>query len=469
MDTQKIGLKVALALAAQLSASAGAQVDGDFDTSYGSGDGVRLIQPSISTISLEVRDLAIGPDGRSWMVGSGLIGGNWEMFACHTNPTGTGHSCLTFGFDLGEPFHDIARAVATQPISGAVVVAGSTSGPSGDAENRIAVVRLTSAGVLDPSFGGGTGKVHLALPGAVEVVDVKVLPDGRIVFAATITQTPFGFENKNFLVGRLLADGAWDESFDGDGRRVVLFDVDGNLEDKAAALALGPDGSVFVLGTATTSSVNSTSLAVAKLDADGVPDPTFDGDGELTFSPGGFGVGIPEDILVDYSGRILLSARVVTNDGLDLVGMARLHADGLFDGDFGSGGKRLFGVLAMETLTSLAGPVLLAGPSGAIGVVAAYETGSGANPSDTSLFILDGAGDTQDIFTYAAIPSVAASEIMVAGLAEQGGKLLVAGQGQGTTAGHVARIWRSSVFADDFETGNTNRWSVAVGSGGGPS
>ena len=64
----------------------------------------------------------------------------------------------------------------------------------------------------------------------------------------------------------------------GSGRQITAFDLGGNLNDFATDSVLGEDGSVYFAGTVTDAQ-GFTRIGVAKLNPDGVLDPTFSGDG----------------------------------------------------------------------------------------------------------------------------------------------------------------------------------------------
>ncbi|MEO6687978.1 MAG: hypothetical protein ABIS07_05665 [Dokdonella sp.] len=65
----------------------------------------------------------------------------------------------------------------------------------------------------------------------------------------------------------------------GSGKNIVPFDLGGGLTDVAADTLIGPDGAMYIVGTVTGSD-GKNHFGIAKLDANGVPDPTFSGDGK---------------------------------------------------------------------------------------------------------------------------------------------------------------------------------------------
>jgi uncharacterized delta-60 repeat protein len=241
------------------------------------------------------------PSGKLLLAGfSGPEGGNVELARLHPDgPLDTefgddGRASIDFGGD------DFGNALARQP-DGRILVAGRST-----AAGAI-VARLRSNGTLDPSFGTG-GRV--TLPGGGSANAVLVQPDGRIVVAGNAIA-------ERMRVTRLLPGGAPDPAFGGgDGDGVAEVDV-APLADQAAAAALQPDGRIVVAG----SSQDSGDMAIARLLADGSPDPGFGGgDGIATVDFGAaafaFAVALQPD------GRILVAGQ---RTGDDEMAVARLH------------------------------------------------------------------------------------------------------------------------------------------------
>ena len=100
---------------------------------------------------------------------------------------------------------DIANALVLQP-DGKIVLAGGTSG-------IFAVTRLNPDGSLDTGFGGGDGVITIGFNSVLGASAVALQPDGRIVVA--------GNAGTSIAVARLLPNGEFDATFDGDGRRLI--------------------------------------------------------------------------------------------------------------------------------------------------------------------------------------------------------------------------------------------------------
>ena len=234
--------------------------------------------------------------------------------------------------DFADAFNDSGLDVAVQE-DGKAVVAGVVlrSGSGRD----FAVARYNADGTPDTSFGSG-GQVITAVDsgtGGDEAYGVAVRPDGKIVAAGFTSSSG---SNPDFAAVRYNPDGSLDASF-GTGGKVVT-PVTGAAPDYAVDVAAQGTKTVLVGRTAKPS---HNDFAAVRLNADGTPDTSFDGDGIATmdFSSGSDDFG--EDVAVEPGGKLVIagltgaSGNPTTND----FALARLNADGTPDTSFGSGGK----------------------------------------------------------------------------------------------------------------------------------
>ena len=184
---------------------------GALDGTFASGNGYRVLQagdPASSNPYSQAFAAALGPGGAIYLAGAVRDdAGGAELGVARY--TAEGDLDVTFGSagvarvqtasaDPGQNFSSIARAVAVQ-ADGRVLLAG-TSGTSGYTET--VVVRLTAAGVLDPSFGAG-GVVRIQAPAAAQpqtfVWGAALAPDGNSLLLAGAE----GSTNRG-VVGRIL-------------------------------------------------------------------------------------------------------------------------------------------------------------------------------------------------------------------------------------------------------------------------
>jgi uncharacterized delta-60 repeat protein len=198
-------------------------------------------------------------------------------------------------------------------------------------------------GDLDPTFGTG-GKVvtGFEVPAAF-ATSVAIQPDGKIVVAGFLFDET---ANLDFALARYDPDGSLDETFDFDGRlRTDFF----GLDDLANAIALQPDGKIVVAGTARVGF--DLSIALARYNADGILDTTFDLDGKAVVA--GF-TGTAYGVLIQPDGKILVAGSHFS--------LVRFNADGSLDAAFGKNGKvAVDGFTANALVLQPDGKVIVAG------------------------------------------------------------------------------------------------------------
>lgn len=154
-------------------------VDGSLDTTF-SGDG----KASFSMGNGGARDLAIQPDGKIVLAGSG----NSNFRAIRLDPDGTADPSFgirgKISISLGEV--DFASGVAVMP-NGKIVLGGSAQ-PSAGGYAESALVRLNPNGTLDSTF-DGDGKILIAINGVSHrITDLTAESNGEVTAVATIDQ-----------------------------------------------------------------------------------------------------------------------------------------------------------------------------------------------------------------------------------------------------------------------------------------
>ena len=133
-------------------------------------------------------------------------------------------------------------------------------------------------GELDPTF-GSSGFVLLDLSQVTSdsaLGDLVIQPDGKIIIVGS---SRFVFEDWNYAVARLRADGSLDNTFGGTGAVDLFFDLGGDNTDLATHVSLRPSGSILVGGTA--DGGPDTYLAFAQLTSGGLLDDVFGGLGTV--------------------------------------------------------------------------------------------------------------------------------------------------------------------------------------------
>jgi len=183
----------------------------------------------------------------------------------------------------------------------------------------------------DPGFGtGGMARIE----GPAILSPAALLPDDKgLYLVATAAEVP---GDEHFAAARLDATGRLDPRFGRQGLVDVAF---GGGDQVARGGLLQPDGKLVVFGHASAGGAKR-NMAVARLLADGSPDPSFDGDG-LAAVRFGDGIQSAEAAGLDAQGRLTLAGyaeQVIAGETYREMAFARLLPDGSLDPSFGQGG-----------------------------------------------------------------------------------------------------------------------------------
>jgi uncharacterized delta-60 repeat protein len=193
-----------------------------------------------------------------------------------------------------------------------------------------ALVRFNPDGSLDTSFGeDGAVQIRFGAAGSLAYA-TAIDPLGRIVAAGCL----YSSSASDFAVARFNPDGSPDLTFDGDG--VTTIDFGGGRYACSRAVALDADGRIVMAGASTLS--GAADFAVARLNPDGSPDASFDGDGRALTD-----LDKPVDeaggLAIDAAGRIVAAGRTgIYAEGNFDFAVVRYRPDGSLDPDFGGDG-----------------------------------------------------------------------------------------------------------------------------------
>ena len=189
---------------------------------------------------------------------------------------------------------------------------------------------MLSAGALDPTFGdGGLVTTDFLDFTSDRVLDIAVQADGKIVVVGSSSAGGGGV----FALARYNPDGILDTSFDGDGK--LTTDFAGDL-DLAFGVAIQVDGKIVAAGRSFQSGTGF-DFALARYNPDGSLDTTFDGDGKVTTDFGGF-FDQANAVVIQADGKIVVAGRSQSGTGVDFA-LARYNADGSLDITFDADGK----------------------------------------------------------------------------------------------------------------------------------
>lgn len=155
---------------------------------------------------------------------------------------GGGDGIAPFAMPAG---HTNPYKLAVDPDSGALFVALAFT--SGDYENYGGVLRLSSSGALDSSF-GGDGLAELVFDTRLWINALEVQGDGKPIGVGLINVSIPG--TPDFFLFRLNANGSLDPTFHANGVRRVTFQQDPDLSDYATAMTLS-GGRLVAVGQVT--------------------------------------------------------------------------------------------------------------------------------------------------------------------------------------------------------------------------
>ncbi|WP_165252755.1 Ig-like domain-containing protein [Paludisphaera soli] len=243
--------------------------DGQLDRSFGADGWVSLVPTSGSYN--EIWALAVAADGKILIGGAISNASTYADFAVarldstgSLDPTFGSGGYATTSFAVGG---DRGYGLGVQP-DGRILLAGTSFG--GNSTSNFAVARWTADGRLDPTFGSG-GKVQTDVPGSFDQArGLALQPDGKIVVTgssgadmALVRYTTTGALDGSFGAGGIVVKdlGGYETAssvvLQGDGRIVV-----GGLSDGAAPFRpvsrFAADGSY--LGSASGTAVNAMAL-----------------------------------------------------------------------------------------------------------------------------------------------------------------------------------------------------------------
>jgi len=323
--------KIVFLLLFNLFVSAIYAADGDLDTSFGTGG---IVNETFGNFSSRHNSVVIQPDGKIIVAGNALAANFTNDFSLvRYNPNGTPDN--SFGTngklyaDVGGR-NDIVPIILLQP-DGKIVLVGQSR--NAQDRNTISIFRFNADGTTDSSF--GTNGVALSAfttsgtrgdtPG-----DAVLQPDGKIVVTGA-------WQGTAFCVGRFNADGSVDNNFGTSGNLCATTSPAGT--GLLNSIALQTDGKIVVAGEFATSFTSPFNFIVFRFNQNGTQDASFDGDGYvITDFDSSYDEARSVHVLAD--GKILAVGRSGINAGtLYHFGLARYNANGTLDTSFDGDGK----------------------------------------------------------------------------------------------------------------------------------
>ncbi len=260
---------VVAGISGSFSALARFNANGSLDTSFNGTGKVKFSSGGSQSV-------AIQSDGKIVVAGVSTLYPDSDFALSRFNANGSMDTTFNGSGFLRTDFnnsYDWARSVVLQS-DGKIVVAGYSAG-------KFALARYNANGSLDTSF-NGTGKVTTDFNGGGDYGNsVALQNDGKIVVAGRSHDG----NSYDFAMARYNTDGSLDTSFNGTGK--VTTDFNGG-DDLGNSVALQNDGSIVVAGSSVVSGTD-TAFALARYNANGSLDTSFNGSGKLitNFDSGG--------------------------------------------------------------------------------------------------------------------------------------------------------------------------------------
>lgn len=230
----------------------------------------------------------------------------------------------TFG-NAGTVLTDLANFDPSDTASHVAVQSDGKYIVSGTSNSRWALVRYNTDGSLDTTF-DGDGRVLTDFSSlTASANDIVLLPDGKFLVAGAVGTTN-GFD---FALARYNTDGSLDTTFDGDGKVTSNF----GQSESAYAMSLDAFGRIVLAGTL--NPFSSSGTVVARYNADGSLDTTFDGDGVATISSVSSNQGL--GLALQSDDKIVVAGSSLNGSDYDFA-VVRYNTDGTVDTTFDNDG-----------------------------------------------------------------------------------------------------------------------------------
>lgn len=300
---------------------------GDLDPTFGQG--------GIAVVDFGGYDsgaaLAVQPDGKVVVAGTASVPGASGLGVARLNPDGSldttfGSGGTVFANPFGISIN--IEDLALQP-DGKIVVGGwVVDGVPGDFNSDFWLLRFNNDGTFDQGFGtGGLVVTDLFSRSFDRLTALEVQADGRILAGGAVQRRD---EESHFGVVRYLPDGRLDPEFGTGGKAIALVPAESSLHD----IALQPDGKIVATG------FSFFEYALARFDRQGQMDPSFGGDGIVT-APFYRYPTLQNSIVVQPDGKIVTGGIAFPDLSHGDFALWRFLPDGSLDPSFGVEGRVL--------------------------------------------------------------------------------------------------------------------------------
>jgi uncharacterized delta-60 repeat protein len=375
---------------------------GDLDFSFGV-QGRQLVTIStnpVIAIHNNTTDIVVQPDGKTLVSGYAYFGVNPtsgdDFVILRFNADGSldsgfaNNGIFLYSFAGGS---DQLNGIALQPDGKIVAVGQVRLNPfDSNANTAFAVVRLNSNGTFDSAFGTNGLVVSDFFPSLDEATEVAIQPDGKIFVSGWTTRSATNDGRYDFALARYNLNGTLDGSFGTGG--TVFTDFNG-LGDLAQTSVLQPDGKIVLAGWVYVNTVSEYDFGLARYNADGTLDTTFDGDGKIVTPIGNNLSELVRGMSLAPDGKLVVAGELYNPPSGNIQGnrdivAVRYNPNGSLDTSFDGDGKFVYGSnqgdrseSAGDTIVQPDGKILITGRS-----FLRTESVPGGTVSHTELMII---------------------------------------------------------------------------------
>jgi uncharacterized delta-60 repeat protein len=295
---------------------------GNLDTGFGT---TGVVSTSFGIANSEAFASAIQPDGKIVTGGNYTTGGNAKIAFVRYQSNGTLDA--TFGTNGRVQINTASGASVVRVVAllsnGSILGAGTLAG-------KPMLVRLTSAGVADATF--GTNGIVEFDGGLSGITDMKVDGTGKIVGCGRLTSNP-----NALVVFRRNTDGTADNTFNMTGFLQVAQVPAGGGQATPSRIAF-QNGKILITGFFFDGSKFKS--VTARVNTNGTVDNTFGSGGRFVTAFGNTNE-YGDNMVVQPDNKIVFCGRIQVGSGVQTL-VYRITENGALDTGFGTNGKYNF-------------------------------------------------------------------------------------------------------------------------------
>jgi uncharacterized delta-60 repeat protein len=335
-------------------------------------------------------------------------------------------------------------AVATGP-NDTIVVGGSDNADSVGSNGNFLVMRFTSNGALDSTFGAGGKKVlgFGLFSMDSQVTALAVQTDGKIVLVGNEETTLFAkFE---FAMMRLKPNGTLDSTFNGDGTKTIDFDHPAfgtavAIDYTRTAKTNPHFGTIVVSGYTDNDDFQKATFAAIRVTPGGKLDASFHGNGQIVLTPPHSSFAQSTSVVIQSNGSIVLagSAAPVSAAGLPTGSsfeMTRLTPSGMMDTSFA--GHKGWAIARFGSKDTDLASSLLLGPNDRLIVGGDAIAGNGSEKMALASFTSDGLLDSSFGAGGLVNTGITRGDFSMPAMAYLGDRIVITGGGRFDTARYL--------------------------------